>query len=584
MRLKKIMLTAATATTTMLAATALSITPAHANYPQPPRLMSSDAAGIAADIAPSSCATTAPAGTVIAGVNVKTLCERAVAAATTYEAEAAIKFAFSKLGTPYSQDPDLRATTMFDCSSFVGRAYNASGGKVRLPSGNLTSFFPYFGWTGAYVPSAYTGTNVTRIANLADLRPGDIIILFDGADPSQSYGNNGHAVMYLGDSKVIQAGQAPDGESKVSVVNTGLQGFSNAWMFRYNTLGKPKTTTPAPTPQPLAPGSTATIPTGTISGAIFGNVTIVNPVQSGYFTIYPCDQPRPLASAGNYLAGETRATFAAAKTDPNGNVCVYTSGGGHIVFDKSTATNVLAIHAPSRKLDTRTIWGPALYKIAPYELVRINTGVANKTAVGTLTITSADAPGTAAIFPCAEDPGNQLKTSNVNYTPGRSTANLAAAKADANGLICVKVTTRAQIVWDQVSETITLPGASPIRQFDSRTPAFFGGVRVPDTGQPNFLSGAVNSAVLVNITVTDATGPGWVAIYPCSQGGPSGTSSINYTSGKTIANAALVQTGSDGRVCFKLSGNPAHVIVDKMGAATMWAAQTPTRIFDTRTP
>lgn len=585
MQVRKIVTAFAAAAVTVLAATTIGTAPASANYPQPPLPQLSSPAAATVDLDPGVCASTAPAGSVLAGVNIKALCDRAVAAAPTYEAEGAIRFAFSKLGTPYSQDPTLRATTMFDCSSFVGRAYNASGGKVRLPSGTLTNFFPYFGWTGAYVPSAYTGTNVTRITSLADLRPGDIIILFDGTDPSQSYGNNGHAVMYLGESKVIQAGGAPDGESKVSIVSTGLQGFSTAWMFRYNALGTPKTvvpTTPPAAPQPLPPNSTVKIPTNLASGTVMGNLTVVSPYGGGYFTAYPCDEPRPLSSAGNYVAGETRATFIAAKTAADGNLCVYTSGGGHIIFDKSVATNVMAIHSPVRKIDTRTLWGPALYKIAPYELVKINTGVADKTAVGTLTITSADAPGVAAVFPCSNDPGTQMKTSNVNYVPGRSTANLAAAKADAQGFICAKVTSRAQIVWDQVSETITLPGATPVRQFDSRWASFFGGVRVPNQGQPNFLSNSANSAVLVNITVTDATGPGWVSVYPCSQPGPSGTSSINYSAGNTVANSAVTQTGADGKVCFKLSGGAAHVIVDKMGAATMWAAQTPVRLLDTR--
>lgn len=573
------MAAAAAATLAVLLALAA---PASANYPYPPGKAPSVSVQ-ATDVDPGACTSWAPAGSVVAGVDVKALCERAVASARTYEAEGAIRFGFSKLGTEYSQDPTLRATTMFDCSSFVGRAYNAGGGRVRLPSGTLTNFFPYFGWTGAYTTDAYTGTNLTRLGGLADLTPGDIIILFDGADPSQSYGNNGHAVMYIGEGLYLQAGGAPDGESKVSVVKAGNFGFSNAWMFRYTTLKTPKPGPgPAPTPSPLPAGGVATVPTGIVSGAVLGNVTVVRPAAGGYITVYPCTEPRPTASSGNYAAGEVRAMFIASKTDANGNLCIYTSGGGHILFDKSAGTNVLAIHAPARKVDTRLLWGPAKYKMDPYATLKVNTGVANKTAVGTLTITAADTPGTAAAFPCDADPGTTLTTSTVNYPAGQSTANLAAVKADANGLICMKVSTRAQIVWDQVSETITLPGASPVRQFDSRTPAFFGGVKVPSGSDPNFLSGSPNSAVLVNVTVTAADGPGWVAVYPCSAGGPAGTSSINYQAGSRIANSALVQTGADGRVCFHLEGAPAHVIVDKQGAATMWSANTPMRLLDTR--
>ena len=54
--------------------------------------------------------------------------------------------------------------------------------RVRYP------FFPYFSFTGAYVPSTspiskwgggYDGTNLVRVEK-KDLRPGDLIIQFRG--------------------------------------------------------------------------------------------------------------------------------------------------------------------------------------------------------------------------------------------------------------------------------------------------------------------------------------------------------------------------------------------------------------------
>ena len=87
--------------------------PASANYPYPPG--SPDAVRpMATDVAPADCATWAPAGTVISGVSVNALCKRAVLAAPSLAAAGAIRFGFSKLGTPYSQNYALRATRMFD--------------------------------------------------------------------------------------------------------------------------------------------------------------------------------------------------------------------------------------------------------------------------------------------------------------------------------------------------------------------------------------------------------------------------------------------------------------------------------------
>lgn len=53
---------------------------------------------------PAECPAAAPAGTVPQGEDVRQLCLDAVRHATTFEAERAIKYAFSKLGTGYSQD------------------------------------------------------------------------------------------------------------------------------------------------------------------------------------------------------------------------------------------------------------------------------------------------------------------------------------------------------------------------------------------------------------------------------------------------------------------------------------------------
>ena len=83
--------------------------------------------------------------------NINELCSDAVRLAPTWVAQKAIKYAFSKLGTPYSQDTVLRTTTRFDCSGFVGRAFTAAGAYMYQNGvyQNRT-FFNMFGWTGAY--------------------------------------------------------------------------------------------------------------------------------------------------------------------------------------------------------------------------------------------------------------------------------------------------------------------------------------------------------------------------------------------------------------------------------------------------
>lgn len=210
---------------------ALSASPAAANQPDPPDMVRS----LSVETAPAACPTTAPAGTFPVGTNVKTLCERAVAKAPTEAAAAAIRYMFANLGAPYSQGNRYSVNPpVYDCSSFVARGYTAAGAKI-LKGTREATWVGTFGWTGAYMPSAYEGTNLTRMAvapgDLTKLLPGDVLIQFSGSTPAGSLGNNGHAQVYLGDGLVIQSG----GSHPRSLVNVTRHenSFSNEWYFRY---------------------------------------------------------------------------------------------------------------------------------------------------------------------------------------------------------------------------------------------------------------------------------------------------------------------------------------------------------------
>jgi hypothetical protein len=71
------------------------------------------------------------------------------------------------------------------------------------------------------------------------------------------------------------------------------------------------------------------------------------------------------------------------------------------------------------------------------------------------------------------------------------------------------------------------------------------------------------SAGLVNLTVTDPSGPGYVTAYPCGEPVPP-SSNVNFRAGQTVANLALIGVGSAGSVCVSASVG-AQVIVDVNG-------------------
>ncbi|CAB4892362.1 unannotated protein [freshwater metagenome] len=71
------------------------------------------------------------------------------------------------------------------------------------------------------------------------------------------------------------------------------------------------------------------------------------------------------------------------------------------------------------------------------------------------------------------------------------------------------------------------------------------------------------SSVVLNITVTNAAGPGFVTIYPCGSPKPD-ASSLNYSTGSTIANGVIAKVGTGGKVCLYTS-NATDLIADING-------------------
>ncbi len=71
------------------------------------------------------------------------------------------------------------------------------------------------------------------------------------------------------------------------------------------------------------------------------------------------------------------------------------------------------------------------------------------------------------------------------------------------------------------------------------------------------------SAVVLNVTATEAQGPGFVSVFPCGTDRPNG-SSLNYVEGGTVANAVIAKVGVGGRVCV-FTYAATHLIVDLNG-------------------
>lgn len=93
------------------------------------------------------------------------------------------------------------------------------------------------------------------------------------------------------------------------------------------------------------------------------------------------------------------------------------------------------------------------------------------------------------------------------------------------------------------------------------------------------------AAVVVNITGTEALGPGYVTAWASGTDRP-GTANLNMErAGQTAGNLAVVPVGTDGYIrLFTQSGT--HLIVDAFGwfstTSILQTSSTPTRVLDTR--
>jgi hypothetical protein len=138
--------------------------------------------------------------------------------------------------------------------------------------------------------------------------------------------------------------------------------------------------------------------------------------------------------------------------------------------------------------------------------------------------------------------------------------------------------------------------ASPARVLDTRLDGTTvdsvydrGGLRAPGSTLPLIIAGRAGVpadavSVVLNVTVTQPTGDGFITVYPCGAPQPT-ASNLNYVAGQTVPNMVIAKIGADGSVCL-FSGSPTHLIVDVAGyfpgTDALTPLASPARLLDTR--
>ncbi len=316
------------------------------------------------------------------------------------------------------------------------------------------------------------------------------------------------------------------------------------------------------------------------AGAVVLNVTVTEAPANGYVTVFPCGDARPLASNVNVRRGVNVANQVTAKVGSDGRVCFFASSETHLVADLSGwyANDVATVPGfsyapltPARVVDTRDGTGLGLRPtgvMAAGEVLAVTipgTGGVPATDVRavTLSVTVDQAAGSGyiSVYPCDQP---RPVVSNLNFDPTNPTiSNLATTRTSSTGQVCFFASAPTHLVVDTQGYFTTRPavvftGLSPVRVLDTRD-----GTGVVDSRPARLGRGSVvelevggvagvpadAAAVLLNVTVTEASGRGYATAWPCGSPRPL-ASFLNFVRGVDQANLTPVRIGTGGRVCI----------------------------------
>jgi uncharacterized protein YkwD len=334
------------------------------------------------------------------------------------------------------------------------------------------------------------------------------------------------------------------------------------------------------------------VPSADLAGVAM-TVTVTQPTQPGYLTVYPSGTARPAPSNLNFSAGETTANLVVVKVGANGKVSVFNSVGGstHVIVDvagwySGAATGSAGRFeplAPSRILDTRNGTGGGV-RLGPggsFDLQITGRGGVPasgvQAAVVNVTVAGPSADSFLTVFPTGEA---RPWASNVNFAPGQTVASRAQVKLGAGG----KVTIYNGAGWTDVIVDVggwytdaSVAGSLgafvpviPARILDTRDgtgglPGALGTggtVDIQITGRGGVPSSGAR-AVILNVTVTQPVAGGYLTIYPAGSARPL-ASDVNYLAGDNQPNLVVVKLGTGGKVGLYASAGT-HVIYDVAG-------------------
>jgi spore germination protein YaaH len=384
--------------------------------------------------------------------------------------------------------------------------------------------------------------------------------------------------------------------------------FGNPWPGQYHPVAPTRIYDTRNGAGRIGPWQTRTVPVAGLPGgpvplngvaAVTLNVTVVGASAPSYVTIYPAGNPQPSTSNLNIQPNTTAANLVDVVLGRNGSISIFNAAGStDVVVDVEGWTSITGNDTdtsglyrplvPSRLLDTRSTLGGAVGPQQTATVTVLNRGNVPATGVSAVvlnvTATNPNAASYLSVYPTG---GPRPGSSSVNFTPGQTIPNRVIVGVGANGQASIFNAAGSVDVVVDVSGWFTdasdptatggrFTGLSPARIIDTRfgingvprgpvragTPLT---VPVAGLGGVPLMSAAVPPrAVVINVTVTNTSTTGHLAVYPSDASAP-GSSDLNWIQGGTVTNLVLARLGADGRITLANGAGTADAIVDVLG-------------------
>jgi hypothetical protein len=311
------------------------------------------------------------------------------------------------------------------------------------------------------------------------------------------------------------------------------------------------------------------VPAGGVT-AVAMNVTVTQPTASGFLTMYPAGTPRPLAANLNYTPGKTVPNLVVVKVGAQGRVSMFNlAGNTHVIYDVAGWFSDNPVGAagrynalgPARILDTRDGTGGGVRLGAGQSLdlqVSGRGGVpasGAQAAVMNVAVTNTTGFGFLTIYPTGEP---RPLAANLNWVPGDTVSNRVKAKLGSGGKVTIFNSAGGTDVvvdvggwYTDASQTDTEGGAytalPPARILDTRDGTGGVGGAIGTGGQVDVqvagrggVPASGVAAVILNATVTQPAGAGFLTIFPAGTARPL-ASDLNYAPGEDRPNLVVVR-------------------------------------------